>query len=176
MQKIVTSFILIYIRSVCLILNMFKKILAGIDGSKLSIEALDLAADIADQYDSELFIVSAVEPLPPLAMPVSPIGSTAPSYLVNYREDQQTLFDGIHSKQVDRLLEKYPTLKINTDIIEGRAPNVIKEESKDKDLIVIGHRGQSGIIDLMLGSVAKSVVDTCTVPILVFKKEKQTKE
>jgi nucleotide-binding universal stress UspA family protein len=176
MQKIVTSLILIYIRSVCLILNLFKKILAGIDGSKLSIEALDLAADIADQYDSELFIVSAVEPLPPLAIPVSPIGSTTPSYLVKYREDQQTMYKEIHSKQVNRLSEKYPKLKINSDIIEGRAPNVIKGESKDKDLIVIGHRGKGGLIDLMLGSVAKSVVDTCTVPILVFKKEKQSKE
>jgi len=155
---------------------MFKKILAGIDGSKLSIEALDLAADIADQYDSQLFIVSAVEPLPPLAIPVSPIGSTTPSYLVKYREDQQTTYEEIHSEQVDRLSEKHPTLNIHTKIIDGRASNVIKEESKDKDLIVIGHRGQGGIMDLMLGSVAKSVVDTCTVPILVFKNEKQTIE
>lgn len=54
---------------------------------------------------------------------------------------------------------------------DGRASKIIIDTANEigADLIVVGHRGASGFINWMLGSVAKQVVESCTVPVLVFK-------
>jgi nucleotide-binding universal stress UspA family protein len=49
--------------------------------------------------------------------------------------------------------------------------DVINEASSDSDLIVVGHRGLGGVFNLLLGSVAKQVVESCTIPVLVVKEK-----
>ncbi len=143
---------------------MFNKILVAVDGSDSSIKALDYAAHLASQDNAELIIISAAEPLPPIAIE----GST-PSYLPQYQDDLHKALEKIQKEQLDRIQKQYPKLKITAKVIDGRPVPVIREASKNTDLIVIGHRGQGGILDWMLGSVAKQIVDTCTVPVLVIK-------
>lgn len=145
---------------------MFKKILVGVDGSESSIYALDYAAYIAIQETAELKIISAAEPLPPL---VGESEVFAPTYIPQYQEDLYKALIETQRIQMDRLSEKYPELKVSSEVREGRPAYVIKEASKDKDLIVIGHRGQGGVLSWLLGSVAKQIVDGCTVPVLVVK-------
>jgi nucleotide-binding universal stress UspA family protein len=152
---------------------MFKNILAAVDGSKLSLAALELAAQMASEKKGELKIVSAIEPLPPIAVSSSYTGDGGinPIYLEHYSDDQRKGYESIHSECISHLREKYKDLTISSVIKEGKAANVIQEESEGYDLIVMGHRGQGGILDWMLGSVAKTVVDRCTVPVLIYKDE-----
>ena len=143
---------------------MFNKILVAVDGSDSSLKALDYAAHLATHDNAELKIVSAAEPLPPLGAEGS-----APSYIPQYQDDLHKSLEKMQKKQLDRVQQQYPKLKITAKVIDGRPVPVIREASKNMDLIVIGHRGQGGILDWMLGSVAKQIVDTCTVPVLVIK-------
>jgi len=145
---------------------MFDKILVAIDGSESSLQALDYAAHLASQNNAELKIISAAEPLPPLTTQATP---GFPSYIDNYQQELYESFEKIQKEQVERILKEYPNLKITAEVQEGRAVTVIREASEDADLIVLGHRGQSGILTWMLGSVAKQIVDSCTVPVLVIK-------
>ncbi len=143
---------------------MFKKILIALDGSDSSLRALDYAAHLAKQDKSELFIISAAEPIPPLG-----VEGSMPSYIPQYQDDLHKSLEKMQKEETAKLTKNYPTLKINSKVIDGRAATVIREAAQDSDLIVIGHRGHGGILSWMLGSVAKQIVDSCTCPVLVVK-------
>jgi nucleotide-binding universal stress UspA family protein len=50
----------------------------------------------------------------------------------------------MQKKQLEAVKDKYPDLVIKGTVQEGRAATVLKDTSKDADLIVIGHRGRGG--------------------------------
>jgi len=143
---------------------MFKKILIGLDGSQSSLNALDYALHLAKQDKAELKIVTAAEPLPPIAA-----DGGAPSYLPEYEEDLRKGLEKMQKTQLEKIKKNYPDLKVTAEVKEGRAAHVIKEAADDADLIIIGHRGHGGILSWVLGSVAKEIVDQCTAPVLVVK-------
>ena len=145
---------------------MFKNIHAAIDGSPSSIKALDYAAHLANKENAALHIISAAEPLPTLATP----GGTN-QYMPQYQDDIHKALEEVQQIQVKRLAKLYPDLKITTKVIDGRPVPVIRKATKGTDLIVIGHRGHGAILSLVLGSVAKQIVDTCTAPVLVIKDQ-----
>jgi nucleotide-binding universal stress UspA family protein len=149
---------------------VYKNILVAYDGSKLGKKALDTSIQIAKQNDAKLTIVTAVEPLPPMGTP------EVPAYMSQYSEDLEKNFKALHYKIMKQINEEHPKMKVKSRIVSGKAATVIKEESKDKDLIVIGHRGHGIIMSWVLGSVAKTVVDTCTVPVLIVKTLDQEPE
>lgn len=144
---------------------MFKKILVAIDGSKSSLKALDYAAHLAKQDKAELTIISAAEPLPPLAYE----SAGTPTYYPEYQESLHQSLETLLKDQLTRIKKTYPKLQVTAQVIDGRAAAVIREAAADTDLIVIGHRGHGGILSWVLGSVAKQIVDECTVPVLIVK-------
>jgi nucleotide-binding universal stress UspA family protein len=146
---------------------MFKNITAAIDGSDSSIKALDYAAHLANNEEATLHIISAAEPLPPISASVV----TGANYYPQYQDDIHKALEEIQTEQLKRLNKLYPTLKIETQVIDGRPVPVIKQATKGTDLIVLGHRGHGAILSLMLGSVAKQIVDTCTAPVLIVKDQ-----
>lgn len=143
---------------------MFHQVTAAIDGSPISLHALDTAAHIASQDNAELQIVSVVEPLPLIlaGTPRSPINET-------HIENQYQIYRKLHQEQRRRLRETYPHLKTTSAIKTGRPAKTISETTLDTDLIVVGHRGLGGLDSLVLGSVAEELLDQCTAPVLVIK-------
>jgi nucleotide-binding universal stress UspA family protein len=145
--------------------TMFKNIHAAIDGSPSSIKALDLAAHLANQDKATLHIITAAEPLPPVVLPTAP----ETSYYPQYQENLRQALEKTQKNEVARLKKQYPDLNIDAKVYDGRAVHVIHEHTKDSNLIVIGHRGHGAILSMVLGSVAKQIVDICTAPVLVVK-------
>jgi nucleotide-binding universal stress UspA family protein len=145
---------------------MFEKIIVGVDGSESSIYALEYAAQIADEDKAELKIISAAEPPPPFTIEATGI---TPVYKTQYREEIVKTLEETQKTQKNRLSKKYPDLQFYSEVREGRPSQIIREASKDSDLIVIGHRGQGGIISWLLGTVAKQILESCTIPVLVVK-------
>jgi nucleotide-binding universal stress UspA family protein len=145
---------------------MFKEILIGLDGSESSLHALNYAAHLAKQDKAKLHVVTAVEPLPPLAYGGA---GGAPAYMPQYQDDLHNGLEKMQKEQLEKLKQEYPTLEITGDVIDGRPAHVIRDAAGNADLIVIGHRGHGGILSWVLGSVAKEIVDGCSVPVLVVK-------
>lgn len=146
---------------------MFNKILVGLDGSESSLNALNYAVHLAHQEKADLVLITAVEPPPPLAYDMGGI----PSYMPQYQADLYKSLKDMQDTHLERLRKAYSDLMVSGDVKDGRAATVIKDAARDTDLIVIGHRGHSGILNWVLGSVAKEVVDQCTVPVLVVKEK-----
>ena len=147
------------------IICMFKRISAAVDGSTISIRALDYAAEIANQNEAELTIISVIEPIPAF------YAGSSIALEKEMHEIAEENYKKLHREQRKRLEEKYPGLKVTCLIEEGKAAEVIKEASGDSDLLVLGHRGLGGLLSVLLGSVAKQVVESCTVPVLVVKEK-----
>ena len=148
---------------------MFKKILVAIDGSDPSLHALEIATQIALTHDSELTILT-VAPYPPPMI----TEDAMPEYLPRFQDDLRESYKKMLSKTNKELQEKHPTLKTTPIIMEGKPATTIVQaaRARQSDLIIIGSRGTSGIIDWMLGTVSQQIANSCTAPVLIVKDQK----
>lgn len=150
---------------------MYKKILVAFDGSEPSKYALDHAVSIASKWESELIILSVV---PRVSTPLFPDGGPAPLtslHLADYHDSLIEIYSKSLKEAEDDVKEAFPSVKINSMLLDGRPSSIIVEtaENEDVDLIVIGSRGIGGITGWILGSTSRRVVETCTKPVLIVK-------
>jgi nucleotide-binding universal stress UspA family protein len=148
---------------------MINKILVGVDGSDPSIEALNYAANLAKNNESELILVSVIPEIPILAGSRNLI-ERMPELQSELESERKKILEE-HEK---RLMKDYPSIKITSVIKRGSASKAIVDLSREEnvDLIVMGNRGTGGITTWMLGSISRDVVESCTAPVLIVKDQK----
>jgi nucleotide-binding universal stress UspA family protein len=151
---------------------MFDKILVAIDGSEPSLHALEVAAQLAEQNNAELTILTVAPYPPPMLNP-----EAMPTYLPRYQTDLRESYKKQLNETNKKLLTKHPSIKTVPIFMEGKPAQLIIEAAKarEAELIVIGSRGTSGIMDWMLGTVSQQVANSCTAPVLIVKDEKYCK-
>jgi len=148
---------------------MFNTILAAVDGSDPSNHALHIAAQLAKEQKAQLHIITVTPILPAIAVE----GFTS-EYLPQYQDDLEKAMQQTLDKAAEETRKNHPGINVTTHLKEGRPAKRITETAAevDADLIVVGSRGTSGILTWLLGSVAREVADSCTVPVLVAKDER----
>ncbi len=148
--------------------ELYRKIMAAIDGSEPSKRALNYAIEIAEERKSELVIVTAV---PKAHIAAFPVEGFSPLYMEQYEEDLNHTYSRILAEATETVKSKHPDLKVSKRLLDGRVGDAIVDASKEEgvDLIVMGCRGLSGISGFVLGSVSRHVVENCTKPILIVK-------
>jgi nucleotide-binding universal stress UspA family protein len=148
---------------------MFSKILVAVDGSDASLHALEVAAKISIDNDAELTILT-VAPYPPPMI----AEDAMPAYLPQYQTDLRESHKKMLAKTNKEIKQKHPNLRTVPIVMEGKPAQTITDAAKarESDLIIVGNRGHSGILDWMLGSVSQQVVNSCTAPVLVVKDQK----
>lgn len=162
--------------------NMFHKIVAAIDGSEHSHAVFKTALDIAKADNAVLVLLHVLSfeehHSPSLSMPNTQeyFQAADSGSLEIYREQWQTY----EQKGLD-LLKSLTQRAIATGVrtefyqIFGSPGLKICEfaQSSGIDLIVIGHRGLSGLSELFLGSVSSYVLHRAPCSVLVEKQPKQ---
>ena len=136
------------------------------DGSEESDEAVRYAAEHAAALDVTLEVVHVLEPNAELVNGeiVLPGGDGATELA------EQTL-QAARDLAQDVADEYDESVDIDTEMLAGRPADAITDHAAatDADAIYIGHRGLSEQRDLVVGSVAKSVVDKASVPVTVIR-------
>ena len=136
-----------------------KKILVPLDGSKSSMRGLDEAIYLARQCHATITGLYVI--------PIYPRNFT--DVIMPYQ---------IHlTKSAKKFMQSAKTIcaqkgiLFKSKIIFGSPTEEINEIARNKefDIIVIGSRGQSGLKEAFLGSVANSIVHKSKVPVLVIK-------
>jgi nucleotide-binding universal stress UspA family protein len=153
---------------------MYKHILVAFDGSEPSKNALNEGIVLARTLGAKITLLSVV---PRVRIPWFPEDEFGSSPITNSQDliDYQEKIKDIYGKSLEEAktdIEKaFPSLELNTMLMEGRPSSTIVEaaEEQDVDLIVIGSRGVGGITGWILGSTSRKVVESCTKPILVIK-------
>ncbi len=140
---------------------MYKRILAGYDGSEASRKAVMRAAELASTLGAELHVITVVPP------PSVVLGTLmTPEYL-----DTKPLIEAAR-RRLDDLSEEVKqgyNVSVKVDVLEGDPSETLIEYSNDNkcDLIVLGRRGLSGLERLLLGSVTQRVASKSRVDVLI---------
>jgi nucleotide-binding universal stress UspA family protein len=139
------------------------KILVAVDGSKSSLNAVKYAVKLVSNLRSEDRIT-----------------------LINVHDDQGLRYaqqfvgkEGIadylrevSDKELKAALAVLVKAGVKHDSIiqTGHVAEVISNAANKKfDMLVMGAKGRSGIVDVLLGSVAQRVMSTCNKPVLLVK-------
>jgi nucleotide-binding universal stress UspA family protein len=135
-----------------------ERILVPVDFSKHSLDALKYAIELAREHGSEVVLVHVVEPLP-----YGVARWNEPTKLLeHYREvasDDLEHFD----KEAKQLYAK-----CRSELHFGVVHEVLRElvSKLTVDLIVMSMRGQTHLLDLLIGGTAEKILRYAPCPVL----------
>jgi nucleotide-binding universal stress UspA family protein len=142
-----------------------KRILVATDGSEGSDRAVDFAAHLAKTCKASLLIINVMGgyglPIELLRQFSNAEGAWLQELLTSMSaEILKSARDGAHK------------IGAPTIVLESRGGNVAQAiidfaEEKDANAIVVGKRGSSRVADMLLGSVARKLVNLATCVVMV---------
>jgi nucleotide-binding universal stress UspA family protein len=140
---------------------MLKKILVAFDGSEGAKQALKFALDLVKAQQAEVHAVAVSER--------SPLHDAALNELEEETEFFQRYYQNQLLKAQEVVAEAGITLK--THLETGYPAQAIVKAAEDGgfDLIVLGHRGLSGVWAKFLGSVAEKVSRHAPCSVLIVR-------
>lgn len=145
-----------------------KRILVTTDFSEFSEPAVVYGCAMAEKFDSELHLLHVC---PDAAMLIPDVNGLGAAGLI----DQAQAIEKSAATQLQKMPpENYP--KGSTIIRETKIGSPFYEiiqyaKEHDIDLIVIGTHGRSGLVHLLMGSVAENVVRKAPCPVLTVKPD-----
>lgn len=134
------------------------RVVAGIDGSARSLDALRWAAAEARARDADLEIVHAWR-LPPMAAP--PVYAVLPD--VSAMEDAGRAV--LDAALADPALAG---LRVDTHPTNDSAARALLERARDARLLVVGTRGLGRVTGTLLGSVSRQLLHHAPCPVVVI--------
>jgi nucleotide-binding universal stress UspA family protein len=138
------------------------RIVVGVDHSGDSLQALGLAYELAEALTVPLTVIHAWH-YTSLAGPGS--GMPLPSALVERQAQEQDELD----QAMAPWREKYPDVPVTTEVVPGPPARILTDASEHAALVVVGSRGRSAILGLMLGSVSQAVLHHSRCPVVVAR-------
>jgi nucleotide-binding universal stress UspA family protein len=141
------------------------RIVVPYDGSELSRAAIPVAIDFARGTGIELTLVQVVNPVAymPPASPMDP--SFSPEVYVDVMDEVETeAVEGI--KQATAEIAEYG-VTAKFELLKGSPAQVLIEQTRPDDLIVMTSHGRSGLKRLILGSVAGRLVREGHAPVVL---------
>jgi nucleotide-binding universal stress UspA family protein len=141
------------------------RILVPTDFSKHSENALTYATAFAEKFGAELYLLHVVQDLavfipealtaaPPISPPVEQLTAAV-------------------RQALDRVIESHQLRRFNAhaEVREGNPFYEIVRFAKEEniDLIIMGTHGHSGLVHVLLGSVAEKVVRKAPCPVLTVR-------
>jgi nucleotide-binding universal stress UspA family protein len=142
------------------------KILLPIDFSPSSQAALEMAADLAQHFHAELFLVNVIPMFPTTSLP-----DTIPeaSFIQQAREYSERHLAKCQAVLGVRGIKSRSSVEVGNDV----AGNVMETiEREHIDMVVISTHGISGWHPLVFGSIAEKVVKLVKCPLLLLRSAK----
>lgn len=135
-----------------------RNILVGTDFSESSTRALDYAFAVASRYESRLHLFHCIDP--------RWYSLADPDVVWKTRDDLQYELEQLASNL--RRQDRARNFEINVVVEVGNFATVSPQvaQSLHPDLIIVGTHGRTGWRKTLLGSVAETVIDHATCPVL----------
>jgi nucleotide-binding universal stress UspA family protein len=144
---------------------MFKRILLPIDGSELSLRAVDLGVELAAKLGASVYAFHVIAPLSASAYAVEFI-QVDPEYTIEASANAERYLAEVHQRATAAGVacnSSYQT--------DARPYSAIVEAARkhECDLIVMASHGWRGFDRLLLGSETHKVILNGDVPVLVCR-------
>ncbi len=121
--------------------------------------ALEFAAEEAQRRNATLSVVCVWEP--PLLVKPEIIDDPG---VFGIQVEQA---EAIVAEAVARARELRPDTPCEGEVLAGDPGKALVEEGDNASLIVVGRRGQHGLVGLILGSVSRYVADNAPCPVTI---------
>ncbi len=152
-----------------------KKILVPFDGSDSSVKAAEEALKIAKAFDSEITFLTVVEDKTMLQYSV--VGSAMNSDYLNMVGATVNAEKQHAEDRLDNLITSLGAddMKHEQLVVVGDITTKIIETAEEEqyDLIVMGHRGLNPLKRLIIGSIAKNIIEHGPCSVLIIKNASQ---
>jgi nucleotide-binding universal stress UspA family protein len=133
------------------------RVVVGVDGSDTARRALDVAAEQADRLGRSLLVVTAwTTPTTSIAYPIS----FDPQV---YEQAAVDLMDA----SLAHVAASHPDLIVDSEVVQDDPRRALLSRVDAEDELVVGSQGLSGIVGLLVGSVASYCVAHAPCPVLV---------
>ncbi|MFF9785838.1 universal stress protein [Streptomyces nigrescens] len=136
---------------------MTRPVTVGVDGSPAGLAAADWGAREAQLRGAPLRLVHAWEWQPYAHAP--PAGP----------EDSRRWSEEVPRQVTTQLRRRYPDLGITADLLTGPPSEVLREASKEAELLVIGSVSVGRLAGFLLGSVAMATVAHAERPVVLVR-------
>jgi len=138
---------------------MIKRILLAYDGSAPADKAYSFALDIAKKYDADLYVLAVARP-PEFGDDVE-----TEAVIENSKKHYQKILAPLKAQA------RSQGVRLHFEVAVGHpAEQIIYDADRHGvDLVVVGDRGRSKFVRLLLGSVSKQVVQYAGRPVLVVR-------
>ena len=146
------------------------KILLPIDFSPSSQAALEMAADLAEHFHAELFLVNVIPMFPTTTLPdLIPEAE----FIQEARAFAERHLAKCHAVLAARGVKSTYSVEVGNDVV-GNIMAVIDREHID--MVVISTHGISGWHPLVFGSIAEKVIKLVRCPLLLLRSAKPDSE
>ncbi|MDT7552840.1 MAG: hypothetical protein QOH17_2671 [Pseudonocardiales bacterium] len=148
---------------------MSELIVVGIDGSAESAAALAYASMDAARRSARVRVVSVNQMPEYWAMP----NAMAPPSMPMKPVDLVSVAQKAAQKAVDAFAANHPELAKQVEMeivaVSGHPATELVEQSREADLLVVGHRGRGAIASTFMGSVGLNCVLHAHCPVTVVR-------
>ncbi|MGV0738500.1 universal stress protein [Mycobacterium syngnathidarum] len=132
-------------------------VVVGVDGSRASELATEIAFDEASRRGVELVVVHTWTDL-------------------NFEfpdvrwEDLSAEAERALAEQLAGWCERYPDVAVRRVVMPDKPARQLLAQAETAQLVVVGNRGRGGFTGLLLGSVSSAVVNSSTAPVIVARQ------
>lgn len=152
---------------------MYKHLVVAVDGSNTSFLALQHAAELAVLLQAKLTLVTVANPTEYMAL--------APEFLQhgNYEETarvqgQEILDKSLAEARAQGVTELDSHMAISSKGAKDMAQLLVNYANEHgADAIVLGTHGRSGLMHLLMGSFAETVMRLSSLPLLVIRNDQK---
>ena len=147
---------------------MFKNLLVPVDGSKLSLKAVDKALEMAKESGASLTVMTVVPPYPAMyagdGYVIEPMSTGAWEKAMKNNAEKTLAVVEKRAKAAD-----VPVTLLAVKDDPPYAGIIATAKKKKSDLIIMASHGRRGISGLLLGSETVKVLTHSTTPVLVYR-------
>lgn len=136
-------------------------IVAGVDGSEASLDALRWASRQAELTGASLRVVMSWE-VPTMAYG----GPVVIPYDTDLAEEARQAL----GKAVSEALGDKPGTKVSPLVVQGRPAQELVKAAKGAQLLVVGSRGHGAFAGMLLGSVSEYCAAHAPCPVVIVRK------
>ena len=148
---------------------LYKHLVVAVDGSRTSLMALDHASKLAALSQADITLVNIANPSEYMAL--------APEFLQQESYEAAAMTQGNEVLDYAEKVAKEAGVKnvhrhlaISTKGARDMAQQLVDfAESKNADLLVLGTHGRTGLMHLLMGSFAETVMRQSTLPLLILR-------